>query len=164
MVFLVIDCNIDTGYIYIYIYICVCVCVCLYISFCIYKHFSEKGSVGFIGFSKGPKEQKIYETLLKTHLSSSFLYAIMVIVMLQRNISLFGKLVGIEQIPVAARSKECFCSRSLTGTVGSNHAWSTALSLSLSLFLSCDRSVLSGTDLSVGLITRPEESYRVWCV
>ena len=163
MVFLVIDCNIDTGYIYIYIYICVCVCVCLYISFCIYKHFSEKGSVGFIGFSKGPKEQKIYETLLKTHLSSSFLYAIMVIVMLQRNISLFGKLVGIEQIPVAARSKECSVAARLLGpwvriTPGAR------LSLSLSLFLSCDRSVLSGTDLSVGLITRPEESYRVWCV
>jgi hypothetical protein len=24
--------------------------------------------------------------------------------------------------------------------------------------------VLSGTGLCVGLITRPEESYRVWCV
>jgi len=57
----------------------------------------------------------------------------MVIVMLQRNmfISLCGKLVGIEQIPVAARSKEWFCGRSLTGTAGSNHARSMALSLSL---------------------------------
>jgi hypothetical protein len=30
--------------------------------------------------------------------------------------------------------------------------------------ISCDCCVLSGTDLCVGLITRPEESYRLWCV
>ena len=134
-------------------------CIYLYFIFCIYKHFSEKGSVGFIGFSKGPEEQKIYEPLLKTYLSISLLYSIIVTVILQRNmlVTLFGKLIGIEQIPVAALSKEWFCDRSLTGTVGSNHAQSMTLSLSLSL--SCERSVLSGTGLYVGLITRPEESY-----
>jgi hypothetical protein len=30
--------------------------------------------------------------------------------------------------------------------------------------LSCECCVLSGRGLCVGLITRPEESYRVWCV
>jgi hypothetical protein len=30
--------------------------------------------------------------------------------------------------------------------------------------VSCDCCVLSGRDLCVGLITRPEESYRLWCV
>ena len=30
--------------------------------------------------------------------------------------------------------------------------------------ISCERCVFSGRDLCVGLITRPEESYRVWCV
>jgi hypothetical protein len=30
--------------------------------------------------------------------------------------------------------------------------------------VSCERSVLSGKGPCVGLITRPEESYRVWCV
>jgi hypothetical protein len=30
--------------------------------------------------------------------------------------------------------------------------------------VSCECCVLSGRDLCVGLIIRPEESYRVWCV
>jgi hypothetical protein len=30
--------------------------------------------------------------------------------------------------------------------------------------VSCECCVLSGRGLSVGLVTRPEESYRVWCV
>jgi hypothetical protein len=30
--------------------------------------------------------------------------------------------------------------------------------------LSCDCCVLSGRSLCVGLVTRPEESYRVWCL
>jgi hypothetical protein len=32
------------------------------------------------------------------------------------------------------------------------------------MFVSCDCCVLSGRGLCVGLITRPEESYRMWCV
>jgi hypothetical protein len=32
------------------------------------------------------------------------------------------------------------------------------------MFFSCECCVLSGRGLCVGLITRPEESYRVWCV
>jgi hypothetical protein len=31
-------------------------------------------------------------------------------------------------------------------------------------YVFCEHCVLSGSSLSVGLITRPEESYRVWCV
>ena len=31
-------------------------------------------------------------------------------------------------------------------------------------YVSCERCVLLGRSLCVGLITRPEESYRVWCV
>jgi len=109
----------------------------LYLIFCIYRYFSEKGSLGFIGFSKGPEEQTIYEPLLKTHLSSSLLYYIIVTVILQRNvlISLFGELIGMKQIPAVAQSKEWFCGRSLTGTVGSNHSQSMALFLSFSLSL-----------------------------
>jgi hypothetical protein len=30
--------------------------------------------------------------------------------------------------------------------------------------VSCECCVLSGRELCVGLIARPEESYRVWCV
>jgi len=33
-----------------------------------------------------------------------------------------------------------------------------------SMSVSCECCVLSGRDLCVGLITRPEESYPVWCV
>ena len=32
------------------------------------------------------------------------------------------------------------------------------------IFVACECCVLSGRGLCVGLITRPEESYRVWCV
>ena len=32
------------------------------------------------------------------------------------------------------------------------------------MFVSCDCCMLSGRDLCLGLITLPEESYRVWCV
>jgi len=32
------------------------------------------------------------------------------------------------------------------------------------MFVSCECCVLSDRGISVGLITFPEESYRVWCV
>jgi len=32
------------------------------------------------------------------------------------------------------------------------------------MFVCCDCCVLSGRGLCDGLITRPEESYRLWCV
>ena len=48
---------------------------------------------------------------------------------------------------VAALSKGWVCGRSLAGVVGSN----------------CECCVLSGRHLCVGLITRPEKSYQVWC-
>ena len=32
------------------------------------------------------------------------------------------------------------------------------------IFACCEWCVLSGRDLCVGVITRPEESYRLWCV
>ena len=60
-------------------------------------------------------------------------------------------------IPVAARSKEWVCGRSLAGTVGSIPAGGID-----SVY--CECCVLSGRGLFVGLITRTEESYRVWCV
>jgi len=53
-------------------------------------------------------------------------------------------------VPVAARSKAWVCGRLLAGIAGSNPAgfWS----------------VLSDRGLCVALITRAEESCRVWCV
>jgi hypothetical protein len=53
-------------------------------------------------------------------------------------------------------SKAWVCSRSLAGIVGSNPAWG------MDVCRQC--CVLSGRGLCVGPITRPEESYRVWCV
>jgi hypothetical protein len=55
-------------------------------------------------------------------------------------------------IPAAARSKAWVCGRSLAGIVGSNLAGGI------------ERCVLSCLCLCVGLITRPEETYRMWCV
>jgi hypothetical protein len=60
-------------------------------------------------------------------------------------------------IPVATWSKAWVCSHLLASIVGSNPtgAW---------LSVSCECCVLSGRGLCVGLITRAEESYRVWCL
>jgi len=60
-------------------------------------------------------------------------------------------------IPVVARSKAWFCGRSLGGIVESNPAGNMD-------FVCCECCVLSGRGLCDRLITRPEESYRVWCV
>jgi hypothetical protein len=56
----------------------------------------------------------------------------------------------------AARSKAWFCGCLLAGIGGSNLAWGVDFC--------CDCAVLSGRGLCDGLITRPEESYRLWCV
>jgi hypothetical protein len=62
-----------------------------------------------------------------------------------------------EPVPVAARSKASVCGRSPAGITGSNPAGAWR-------FLCCECCVLSGRGLCVGLITRPEESYRLCCV
>jgi hypothetical protein len=59
-------------------------------------------------------------------------------------------------VPVATRSRACVCGPSLAGIVGSNLTGGMDVCL-----LWC---VLSGRSLCVGLITRPEEFYRLWCV
>jgi hypothetical protein len=59
-------------------------------------------------------------------------------------------------IPVISRAKALVCGRSLVGIVGSNPAaWKSA---------SSECCLLSGRGLCDWLVTRPEESYRVWCV
>ena len=54
---------------------------------------------------------------------------------------------------MAAPSKAWVCGRSLAGIVGSNPA--------RGMDVGCE---LSGRGLCDELITRPEESYRLWCV
>ena len=61
-----------------------------------------------------------------------------------------------EPIPVAARSKAWVCGRWLAGIADSNPAGG------LDVSYKCH--ILSGSGLCVRLITRLEESYRVWCV
>jgi hypothetical protein len=58
---------------------------------------------------------------------------------------------------VAARSKAWVCGCSFAGIVGSNPAGAW-------MSVSYECCVLSGRGLCVGLITLPEESYRVWSV
>ena len=58
-------------------------------------------------------------------------------------------------VPVAARSKEWVCSRSPAEIAGSNPAGG--------MDFCCECCVLLGRGLCVGLITRPEESYQLWC-
>ena len=57
---------------------------------------------------------------------------------------------------MAAWAKVSVCGRSIAGIVGSNPAGGVDVS--------CDCCVLSGRGPCVGLITRPEKSYRVWWV
>ena len=57
---------------------------------------------------------------------------------------------------MAARSKAWVCGRLLAVIVGSSSVGG------MDVYYEC--SVLSGRGLCVGLITRPEESYRVCCV
>ena len=59
-------------------------------------------------------------------------------------------------VPVAARSKAYVCGRWPAETAGSNPTGG--------MDICCECWVLSGRGLCVGLITRPEESYRLWCV
>jgi hypothetical protein len=59
-------------------------------------------------------------------------------------------------IPVAALSKAWVCGRSFAGVADSNHAEGKDVC--------CECCVLSDRGTCVGLITRPEESYRACCV
>ena len=61
-------------------------------------------------------------------------------------------------IPVVARFKSCVYSISLPGIADSNPVRGMSVCL---LWLLC---MLSGRGLCVWLITRPDESYRLWCV
>jgi hypothetical protein len=63
----------------------------------------------------------------------------------------------IKPIPVAAKSEVWVCGCSLAGIAVSNPAWKMES-------LSCEWWVFLDRSLCVGLITRPEESYRVWSV
>jgi hypothetical protein len=60
----------------------------------------------------------------------------------------------LPSVPVATWSKASVCGHSLAGIPGSI----TVVGMDVISFECC---VLSGRGLSVGLITRPEESYRV---
>ena len=74
------------------------------------------------------------------------------------SVSVFTKSKAINMpFPVAARSKAWVCRRSLARIVGSNPTEGR-------MFVCCKCCVLSGRSLCDGLITRPEESYRLWCV
>ena len=57
---------------------------------------------------------------------------------------------------MAARSKALVCGRSHTEIVGSNLTWG--------MDVCCECCVLSGRGFCDELITRPEESYRLWYV
>ena len=63
-------------------------------------------------------------------------------------------------VPMAARSKASVCSRSPAEIMGSN----PTRGMDVWMFVCCECCVLSGRGLCDGLITRPEEFYRLWCV
>jgi hypothetical protein len=60
----------------------------------------------------------------------------------------------VEPVSVVARSKAWFLGRSPAEIVGSNPTGG--------MDVCCECCVLSGRGLCDGLITRPEESYRLW--
>ena len=59
-------------------------------------------------------------------------------------------------VPVASRSKAWVCGRSPAAFGVSNPTEGMDVCRECCVF--------SGRDLCVGLITRPEENYRLWCV
>ena len=61
-----------------------------------------------------------------------------------------------ESVPAAARPKALVCGRSPAEIMGSNPTEG--------MDVCCECCVLSGRGLCDELITRPEESYRLWCV
>ena len=61
-------------------------------------------------------------------------------------------------IPMAEQCKAQGCSRSIPGIAGSNNVGGMVVCLLWVLHL------LAGRGLCNELITRPEESYRLWCV
>jgi hypothetical protein len=71
----------------------------------------------------------------------------------------FVCLINTTQAPmsVAARCNAYVCGRSLAGTA----SWIPLVSW---ICVCCECCVLSCRGLCVGLITRPEEFYRLWCV
>ena len=72
---------------------------------------------------------------------------------------IYVTLIAWLTIPVPARSEACVCGRSPAEIVGSNltgvEAW---------MSFCCKCCVLSARSLCDEPITRPEESYRLWCV
>ena len=66
--------------------------------------------------------------------------------------------ISLWLFPVAVRSKAYVCGDSPAEIVGSNPTGG------IDVFSSFECWVLSDRVLYFGLITRPEESYRVWCV
>ena len=62
-----------------------------------------------------------------------------------------------QPVPVTALPKEQVCGRSTAEIVGSNPT------SGMDVFC-CECCVLSGRGLCEELITRPEESYQLWCV
>jgi hypothetical protein len=64
---------------------------------------------------------------------------------------------NIRRFWVKGRGQARVCSRSIAGIAGSNPAGSR-------ISVSCECCVLSGRGFCVGLITRPEAFYRMWCV
>ena len=64
--------------------------------------------------------------------------------------------IDLMPVPVAARSKGQVYGRSPAGIVGSNPIGD--------MYVCCECCVLSRRGLCDELITRPEESYRLWCV
>ena len=82
---------------------------------------------------------------------------------LQQNFYVYSSLFFLRcqllwPIPVAERSKAWVSTISLAGIAGLNPAGGAWMSSS---WTCC---VLSGRGPCAGLITRPEESYRLWCV
>jgi len=64
-------------------------------------------------------------------------------------------LVCTSPIPIDALSKAWVCGRSQAGITSSNPTGGMD---------TCERCVFSGRGLGVGLLTRPQESKREWCV
>jgi len=98
----------------------------------------------------------LHQCLHPVHRQNFTLHLKFISITAQKHVCLSHSLTKIMPVPVATRSKMQVCGRSPAENVGSNppRVWMFVVSVV------CCQVVVSANEL----ITRPEESYRLWCV
>jgi hypothetical protein len=113
-----------------------------------------------MGFLIRASSQSVIHSFIQPASLSYMIKLLRIIILSIWNIILFKIILFVTPllpIPVTAPSKTCVYGRSLSGL------W-VRIPPGAWMFVCCECCVLSTRGFCVGLISRPEESYRLWCV